>query len=191
VESEREGKHPCTHGTDNNLDLLYNDESSLIKDGSLPPTDMDINMVFTLPAEFKGAKEDFSQICLNPKEVVFEKTEESSQHLKPLYIQGHIDGKPISKMLIDSGAGVNLVPYSILKKLGREDDELVKTNLTLNGVGVTQWKLGASFAWSSPKGASHSLPCSSSLRCKVTIVLFLAAIGFMSIVVFLILCINS
>jgi hypothetical protein len=25
--------------------------------------------------------------------------------------------------------------YSIFKKLGREDDELIKTNLTLNGVG--------------------------------------------------------
>jgi hypothetical protein len=28
-----------------------------------------------------------------------------------------------------------LIPYSIFKKLGREDDELVKTNLILNGVG--------------------------------------------------------
>jgi hypothetical protein len=43
----------------------------------------------------------------------------------------------ISRMLIDSVAAVNLMPYSIFKKLGREDDELVKTNLTLNGVGAT------------------------------------------------------
>jgi hypothetical protein len=52
-----------------------------------------------------------------------------------LYIQGHIDGKPISRMLIDGGTAINLMPYSIFKKLGREDDELVKTNLTLHGVG--------------------------------------------------------
>jgi hypothetical protein len=38
-------------------------------------------------------------------------------------------------MLVDGGAAVNLMPYSIFKKLGREDDKLVKTNLTLNGVG--------------------------------------------------------
>jgi hypothetical protein len=38
-------------------------------------------------------------------------------------------------MLIDGGGAINLVPYSIFKKLGREDDELVKTNLILNGVG--------------------------------------------------------
>jgi hypothetical protein len=90
---------------------------------------MDINMVFTLPAEFRGDEEEVAQMCLSTKEVMFEKSEESSQHLKPLYVQGHIDGKPISRMLI------NMMSYSIFKKLGREDDELVKTNLTLNGVG--------------------------------------------------------
>jgi hypothetical protein len=38
-------------------------------------------------------------------------------------------------MLIDGVAAINLMSYSIFKNLGREDDELVKTNLTLNGVG--------------------------------------------------------
>jgi hypothetical protein len=52
-----------------------------------------------------------------------------------LYIRGHIDGKLISRMLVDGGATINLMPYSIFKKLGREDDELIKTNLMLNGVG--------------------------------------------------------
>jgi hypothetical protein len=120
--------------SDDDMDLLDDDEAPLIKDMSLPPTSMDINMVFTLPAEFMGAEEEVAQMCLDPKEAVFEKPEESSQHLKPLYIQNHIDGKPISRMLIDSGAAVNLMPYSIFKKLGREDDELVKTNLMLNGM---------------------------------------------------------
>jgi hypothetical protein len=55
-----------------------------------------------------------------------------------LYIQGHIDGIPISKMLIDGSVAVNLMLYSIFKKFGREDDELVKTNLTLNDVGASR-----------------------------------------------------
>jgi hypothetical protein len=38
-------------------------------------------------------------------------------------------------MLIDGSAAVNLMSYSIFKKLGRKDDELMKTNLMLNGVG--------------------------------------------------------
>jgi hypothetical protein len=41
-------------------------------------------------------------------------------------------------MLIDGGATINLMPYTVFKKLGREDDELVKTNLTLSGVGATR-----------------------------------------------------
>jgi hypothetical protein len=39
---------------------------------------MDINMVFTLSTEFRGAEEEVAQICLTPKEVMFEKPEESS-----------------------------------------------------------------------------------------------------------------
>jgi hypothetical protein len=38
-------------------------------------------------------------------------------------------------MLVNSGAIVNLMSYSVLKKLGRKNDELMKTNLTLNNVG--------------------------------------------------------
>jgi hypothetical protein len=52
----------------------------------LPPTGMDINMVFALPVEFRGIVEEVAQMCLGPKEAMFEKPEESSQHMKPLYI---------------------------------------------------------------------------------------------------------
>jgi hypothetical protein len=61
---------------------------------------MDINMVFTPPIEFRGVEEEVAQMCLGPKEVVFEKPEESSPDLKPLYVRGHINGKLISMMLI-------------------------------------------------------------------------------------------
>jgi hypothetical protein len=126
---------PAPTSSDDDMDLLDNNEALLIKDGSLPLTGMDINMVFMLPAEFRGAEVEVPQMCLGPLEAVFEKPEVSSQHLKLLNVWSHIDGKQISRMLIDDGATVNLMPYSIFKKLGREDYELVKTNLTLNSVG--------------------------------------------------------
>jgi hypothetical protein len=107
----------------------------LIKDWSPPSTGMDINMVFTLSAEFKGAEEEVAQMCLGPKEAMFKKPEESSQHMKPLYARCHINGRPISRMLVDGGIAINLMSYSVFRKLGREDNELVKTNMTLNGVG--------------------------------------------------------
>ena len=49
-------------------------------------------------------------------------------------MRGHIDGEPISRMYVDGGTVVNLMPYSIFKKLGKEDSKLMKTNLMLNGV---------------------------------------------------------
>ena len=38
-------------------------------------------------------------------------------------------------MLVDGGAIVNLMPYSLFKKLGGKDDELIKTNMTVNDIG--------------------------------------------------------
>jgi hypothetical protein len=131
---------PAPMTSDDDMYLLDDEEALLIKDGSPPPTSIDINVVFTLSVEFRGAEEEVAQMCLNPKEVVFEKPKESIQHLKSLYILGHIDRKSISRMLIDGGATVNLMSYSIFKKLGRKDDEFVKTNLMLNGVGATRWR---------------------------------------------------
>jgi hypothetical protein len=38
-------------------------------------------------------------------------------------------------MLVGGGAIVNLMPYSLFKKLGGSDEELIKTNMTISGVG--------------------------------------------------------
>jgi hypothetical protein len=116
---------PTPIAFDDDMDLLDDDESRLIKDGSPTSSGMDINMVVTLWAEFRGAKEEIAQMYLSPKAAVFKNPKESSQHLKPLYIWGHIDGKPISRMLIDGGSAVNLMSYSIFRNLWMEDDKLM------------------------------------------------------------------
>ena len=36
-------------------------------------------------------------------------------------------------MLVDGGDVVNLMPYSVFKRLGLPDEELIKTNMVLNG----------------------------------------------------------
>jgi hypothetical protein len=43
---------PAPMTSDDNMDLLDDDKALLIKDDPPPPTGMDINMVFTLSAEF-------------------------------------------------------------------------------------------------------------------------------------------
>jgi hypothetical protein len=112
---------PALMASNDNMVLLDDVESPLVKDVSPKPTGMDINMVFMLSAEFRGA--------------MFEKPVESSQHIKLLYIRDYIDGRPISKMFVNGSVVVNLMPYAMFKKLGRQDDKLVKTNLTFNYIG--------------------------------------------------------
>jgi hypothetical protein len=77
---------PALTTSNDDMDLLDDDESPLIKDRSPATIGMDIKMVFMLSAEFRGVDEEIAQLCLGPNEVMFEKPEESSQHLKLLYI---------------------------------------------------------------------------------------------------------
>jgi hypothetical protein len=101
-------------------------------------TGMDINVItFSADCTIVGDDEPVvAQFDFAPKEAAFTKPKESVNHLKPLFVRGHIDGIPIAKMLVDGGADVNLMPYSLYRKLGKQDDKLVKTNMTLSGVGT-------------------------------------------------------
>jgi hypothetical protein len=76
VKEKEKTSTPALTASNDDMDLLDDDESPLIKDGSLPPTGMDINMIFMLPAEFKGEDEEITQMCLGPKVAMFEKPEE-------------------------------------------------------------------------------------------------------------------
>jgi hypothetical protein len=58
---------PAPTTSDNDTNLLDDDDALLIKDGSPPPTDMNIIMVFTLSAEFRGVEEEVAQMCLGSK----------------------------------------------------------------------------------------------------------------------------
>jgi hypothetical protein len=63
----------------------------------------------------------------------FEKPREKNyKHLKALYLKGYINGHPLNKMLVDTGAAVNIMPYSVLRRLGRSAEDLIKTNVTLS-----------------------------------------------------------
>ncbi|PVH62776.1 hypothetical protein PAHAL_3G394900 [Panicum hallii] len=54
------------------------------------------------------------------------------KHLKALYLKGYINGQPVNKMLVDMGAAVNIMPYLVLRRLGRSTGDLIKTNVTLS-----------------------------------------------------------
>ena len=93
-------------------------------------------MVFILPSEFCAPRTEevpVAQFDCGPRPVIFEKPQEKSyKHLKALYLRGYINGQPVSKMLVDTGAAVNIMPYSMLRRLGRSNADLIKTNVTLS-----------------------------------------------------------
>jgi hypothetical protein len=117
-------------------DLLGED---LVDYGATPKhSGMDINvLMFSTNCTIISDNEPVvAQFDFGPKEATFTKPKESINHLKPLFVLGHINGIPIDKMLVDGGVSVNLMPYSLYRKLGKLDNELVKTNMTRSGIGT-------------------------------------------------------
>jgi hypothetical protein len=79
------------------------------------------NMVFILPPEFYALDRKelpVAQLDFGPRPVIFEKPgEKNYKHLKALYLKCYINGHPVNKMLVDTGAVVNIMPYSVLRQL--------------------------------------------------------------------------
>ena len=84
-------------------------------------------------------------MALEPVPAMFEKPEDDKrQHLKPLFLKGFVNGKPITKMVVDGGATMNIMPYVMLHKLGKSSDDLTKIDMMLKDFeGVVSPTLGA------------------------------------------------
>ena len=109
-------------------------------------------MVFILPAEFRApskygqgesdeegyGKEELgeavAQLTLQSQQAIFNKPSQH-QHLKALYIKGFVDGKLMTKMLVDGGTAVNLMPYTMFYILGKGPGDLLETDMMLKDFG--------------------------------------------------------
>jgi hypothetical protein len=93
-------------------------------------------MVFVLPPEFYALDRKelpVAQLDFGPRPVIFEKPREKNyKQVKALYLKGYINGHPVNKMLVDTSAAVNIMPYLVLRRLGHSVDDLSKTNVTLS-----------------------------------------------------------
>jgi hypothetical protein len=52
--------------------------------------------------------------------------------LKALYLKGYINDHLVNKMLVDTGAAVNIMPYLVLRRSGHSAEDLIKTNVMLS-----------------------------------------------------------
>jgi hypothetical protein len=113
---------------------LEDDEDLVDYSSSQERMNLEINVVHLFVEGSVPTEEDFAHLGFGPKDAIFQKPKDTDNHMKALYMKGHINGKPISRMLVDGGAIVILMPYSLFKKLGGSDEERIKTNITVSGV---------------------------------------------------------
>jgi len=102
---------------------------------------VDVNIVFMLPMEFLVPSSDeegivlsnqIAQLALDPMMAIFEKpTDDEREHLKALFVKAIVDGQPVSKILIDGGAAISIMPYVMYRKLDKGDKDLTKTDMML------------------------------------------------------------
>jgi hypothetical protein len=111
------------------------DEQLVDYSSSSERMNLEINVVHLFVDSSVPTEEDLAHLDFVPKDAIFQKPKDTDNHLKALYMKGHINGNPISRMLVDGGAIVNQMPYSLFKKLGGSDEELIKTNMIVSGVG--------------------------------------------------------
>lgn len=62
------------------------------------------------------------------------------KHIKPLYITACFEGYPISKVLVDGGAAVNVIPMSVVTKLKKAEKDILPADLAVYDFSDTKKK---------------------------------------------------
>jgi hypothetical protein len=79
---------------------------------------LEVNMVFTLHTEFRAPDVAVAELRCGAERVVFKKSAKAREHMKPLYIKGHLDGKPVGCMMVEGGAVLTLCRCHCLRSSG-------------------------------------------------------------------------
>ena len=117
---------------------LANPQSAKPTSESAEPTFSSLGASGVSPVDLVPAVVDLAPAGvekLSGGQAIFEKPADHMNHFKPLHVKGFINGKLVNNMLVDNRATVNLIPYSLYKKLGGSDEELIKTKRMVKGVG--------------------------------------------------------
>ena len=118
---------------DDLLDELQDDSTAIATVGISPMefADQDCNFWYLEGDVMIDEAECETLVPATPREIKFKKWIKA-RHLKPLYITTHMNGKPISRVLVDGGAVFNVMPYSTVEKLVKSYKDLKKTNMTMS-----------------------------------------------------------
>jgi hypothetical protein len=81
-------------------------------------------MVFPIPKEFRAPETEVTKLALGAERAMFEKPLKPGEHMRPLYIRGHLDGMLVGRMMVDDGASVSIMPLTLFKRLGHTKGDL-------------------------------------------------------------------
>ena len=56
---------------------------------------------------------------------------EMTRHIKLLYVRAHLNGRPVSKVLIDNGSTVNVMPLRMMRALGMSINDLIEIEVVV------------------------------------------------------------
>jgi hypothetical protein len=65
------------------------------------------------------------------KQATFDKPVKN-RHMRALYLRGYASGKTLTKMFVDGGIAVNVMPYTTFRMLGMGPGDLTPTSIVLN-----------------------------------------------------------
>lgn len=82
--------------------------------------------------------------CVEEEKAIFKRPDEGmKKHLKPFFIWAKVDNVGVNKVPVDWGTMINLMPHSLLKKIGNFDTDLKPHNMVMsNYEGKTSKALG-------------------------------------------------
>ena len=68
---------------------------------------------------------------------------EMMRHIKPLYVRAHLNGRLVSKVLIDNGLAVSVMPLRMMRALGMSINDLIETEVAMSAfIGEVSKTLG-------------------------------------------------
>ena len=79
-----------------------------------------------------GVTIESSEECKPQKVILKKPSMEMMRHIKPLYVRAHLNDRPVSKVLIDNGSVVNVMPLRMLRALGMIINDLIETEVVVS-----------------------------------------------------------
>ncbi|KAL3516726.1 hypothetical protein ACH5RR_023628 [Cinchona calisaya] len=82
--------------------------------------------------KIKGSVQIIEGLNVANKVVLTKPNIEMAYHLKLLFMQGHLNGIPLTRMMVDNGAAVNILLARMMKRMGKTTEDLAPMDIVVH-----------------------------------------------------------